>query len=555
LCSNFIGDAMKIYTHPEYGSIRTIRDDKDDTYFCGIDIASLLKFNDPVLAVKKCCKDTYTVTLPDPKNSEKKIKLTFISEDDVYTLLWKSKATDLDDFERWLNDAVIRVSKEEMPTIIEHLAYNEEYGIIKIQIYNEKLYFCGYDIAKALGYIQPKKAIAELCQNKVHFASPSHISLPKSTYISESDVYRLLAHSPQVNTLKFEKWLFNDVQPKIKKNLSVHFKNEVTPAQEVIMYSQQNAIESLEQQNGRLINFLSILKEENYKLLTLLHHYKIPRPVEESHQPAEKKYDYEDEYEDNYQYDELNFEEEFKQTLEYRQALEYDDDEEEEKISEFERCRREYLKKHGDDFDPLERLREIGEKDSQEALRSGEKIPKEDLDINEELVEQVQRIFRLEDFDEMGNYHYKYKEKEIDPDNVVDDVTYEAILYLLRVGKFDDGTPLTKEDYEKLKKMLNIEDTDELKKYEENIKFSRKKDIKPSRTDKKTTESNQYPVNPTTYSQEQPYQQKQAPFPDEVLSITTQNTLPSQKNLEENIPDSVAKINNLSPPVDQKPSQ
>ena len=56
---------------------------------------------------------------------------------------------------------------------------------------DDKVLFCGADVAKALGYAKPQNAIAQYCKNSTLYKGGIQTML----YIPEGDVYRLIVLS------------------------------------------------------------------------------------------------------------------------------------------------------------------------------------------------------------------------------------------------------------------------------------------------------------------------------------------------------------------------
>lgn len=98
---------------------------------------------------------------------------------------------------------------------------NEEFGSVRTAEVEEKILFCGADIAKALGYSNANDAIARHCRCIVKHDIP-HPQSPSKTitvsFISEGDIYRLITHSKLPSAEKFEYWVFEEVLPSIRKH-------------------------------------------------------------------------------------------------------------------------------------------------------------------------------------------------------------------------------------------------------------------------------------------------------------------------------------------------
>lgn len=81
--------------------------------------------------------------------------------------------------------------------------------------------FCGKDVATILGYTNPSKALGDHCRDGVTKRYPIQDSLGRTqeaVFITEPDLYRLIIHSKLPTAEKFERWVFEDVLPTIRKN-------------------------------------------------------------------------------------------------------------------------------------------------------------------------------------------------------------------------------------------------------------------------------------------------------------------------------------------------
>ena len=94
---------------------------------------------------------------------------------------------------------------------------NREFGSIRVIEQNGNYLFCGKDIAKALGYQRPAAAISAHCKGVCVLPTPSNGGIQQMKFISEGDVYRLIVHSRLPGAERFEKWVFDEVLPMIRK--------------------------------------------------------------------------------------------------------------------------------------------------------------------------------------------------------------------------------------------------------------------------------------------------------------------------------------------------
>ena len=72
---------------------------------------------------------------------------------------------------------------------------NPEFGSIRTFEQDDKVLFCGKDIAKALGYQRTADAITAHCKGVCVLPTPSNGGIQRMKFIPEGDVYRLIVHS------------------------------------------------------------------------------------------------------------------------------------------------------------------------------------------------------------------------------------------------------------------------------------------------------------------------------------------------------------------------
>lgn len=94
---------------------------------------------------------------------------------------------------------------------------NTEFGEIRTVEINDKPYFVANDIAKALGYKRVADAVTAHCKGSVKHRYLTEGGEQEIKVIPEGDVYRLIARSKLPQAEKFEKWVFDEVLPSIRK--------------------------------------------------------------------------------------------------------------------------------------------------------------------------------------------------------------------------------------------------------------------------------------------------------------------------------------------------
>lgn len=105
---------------------------------------------------------------------------------------------------------------------------NSEFGELELIVIDGKEYFPAIQCAKILGYSNPYGAIAKHCKGDgvtfregVSATTNQHGVTSYQTnqikYIDEGNLYRLITHSKIPSAERFERWVFDEVLPSIRK--------------------------------------------------------------------------------------------------------------------------------------------------------------------------------------------------------------------------------------------------------------------------------------------------------------------------------------------------
>lgn len=100
---------------------------------------------------------------------------------------------------------------------------NPEFGSIRTTMIDDEPWFVGKDVATALGYAQPSKAVIDHvdCEDKTfRMMSTSDFqngNLVKTAIINESGLYSLILSSKLPSAKKFKRWVTSEVLPAIRK--------------------------------------------------------------------------------------------------------------------------------------------------------------------------------------------------------------------------------------------------------------------------------------------------------------------------------------------------
>lgn len=95
---------------------------------------------------------------------------------------------------------------------------NPKFGSVRTIEENGKVLFCGNDVASALGYKSPKDAIANHCKGAVKRRLLTEGGRQEMSFIPEGDIYRPAARSKLPGAEEFERWIFDEVLPSIRRN-------------------------------------------------------------------------------------------------------------------------------------------------------------------------------------------------------------------------------------------------------------------------------------------------------------------------------------------------
>lgn len=119
---------------------------------------------------------------------------------------------------------------------------NSEFGTIRTVIVEGKDYFYGVDVAKALMYERPSKAVSDHCKGILTLDTLKNDGGYPEKLIPEGDIYRLTVKASEQNTNKeikakaekFERWIFDEVLPALRRTgtytLSTAYQHPVSPA-------------------------------------------------------------------------------------------------------------------------------------------------------------------------------------------------------------------------------------------------------------------------------------------------------------------------------------
>lgn len=133
---------------------------------------------------------------------------------------------------------------------------NAAFGSVRILYEEGKPLFCGADACKALGYSNQRDALIRHCHGVVkRDIIDSRGRKQQANFLPEGDLYRLITHSKLPSAEKFERWVFDEVLPAIRKDG---------------MYGADPAeLERLRRSNQALRDWLSLLADRKRDLVEI----------------------------------------------------------------------------------------------------------------------------------------------------------------------------------------------------------------------------------------------------------------------------------------------
>lgn len=135
---------------------------------------------------------------------------------------------------------------------------NSDFGSVRTINVDGKIYFMANDVAKALGYSDCPKAVRTHCKGVAEMATPTAGGIQNVKIIPEGDIYRLVIRSQLPTADKFERWVFDEVLPSIRKH-GMYAEEELLDNPDLLISVVQKLKEERER-NKALQNTISTLE-------------------------------------------------------------------------------------------------------------------------------------------------------------------------------------------------------------------------------------------------------------------------------------------------------
>jgi prophage antirepressor-like protein len=166
-------------------------------------------------------------------------RITLLSESGLYKFVLRSDKLVARRFQDWLTREVLpALRKDESPKAVPVPAVKFQEGVQGFHFFNPgdghfevrammdeqgNPWFVAKDVAQALGYVNPRKAVGDHCKKAsavtIRDTSSNGVEQGRSvTLIPEADVYRLIMRSKLPSAQKFEEWVVGTVLPALRKD-------------------------------------------------------------------------------------------------------------------------------------------------------------------------------------------------------------------------------------------------------------------------------------------------------------------------------------------------
>ena len=129
---------------------------------------------------------------------------------------------------------------------------NPDFGEVRTLEENGTVLLCGNDVATALGYSNPNKAVNDHCRAITKRSTPISGKMQDINFIPEGDVYRLIVRSKLPTAERFERWVFDEVLPAIRKNGGYIAGQENMTAEELMAKALLMAKKTIDEKEAKL---------------------------------------------------------------------------------------------------------------------------------------------------------------------------------------------------------------------------------------------------------------------------------------------------------------
>lgn len=149
--------------------------------------------------------------------------------------------------------------------------------MVRTTIKEDIVWFAAIDVAKCLGYKDPKKAVQKVWDNNKTTLSVVGGVLPPTKgsgnqsliMVNEPGLYQLIFGSKLEAAERFQKWVYEEVLPSIRKN-GFYVKDNLTPNQVARLQQTATNYTNILKDNECLKRQVEMLDKKNDKLVEMI---------------------------------------------------------------------------------------------------------------------------------------------------------------------------------------------------------------------------------------------------------------------------------------------
>lgn len=133
---------------------------------------------------------------------------------------------------------------------------NDKFGALRTIEDDGQTLFCAKDVAQALGYANPGKAVRDHCRSAKggpkRYPLETRGGVQEATFITEGDVLRLIVHSKLPQAQAYERWVFDEVLPAIHRSGGYMVARQDETPEELMARALKVAQETVERQKAQI---------------------------------------------------------------------------------------------------------------------------------------------------------------------------------------------------------------------------------------------------------------------------------------------------------------
>lgn len=212
-------------------TMRTLADENGEPWFAAKDVCNILDIDPNHLREALDDDEITNLHNPEVRNQPGHVH-PIISEPGLYKLITRSRKPETKEFKRWITHEILPSIRKHDTGQIQQTSGNaptrpttplesfsfENNPVRTTQDEHGNPLFCAKDIATILGYANPAKAVIDHCKGfPIWKPLESAGGLQQARFITEGDMYRLLASSRLPIAERFESWIYDEVLPSIRR--------------------------------------------------------------------------------------------------------------------------------------------------------------------------------------------------------------------------------------------------------------------------------------------------------------------------------------------------